>query len=129
MKNISLIIFLSLLFLVKVKTAFAQNVDSVIGTIKPPDAVAKIGFGADGLTNFISRAIELIYIVAGIIFVFMVIISALQWIMSGGDKEAIGNARNRLTYAIIGIVVLSLAFVIIRVIGEITGFKFFVGRP
>ncbi len=105
-----------------------SEVSDVIGSIKPPEAVAKLGFGAEGLSNFFNTAIQLIYIVAGLLFVFMVIISALQWITSGGDKEAVAGARNRLTFAIIGIVVLALAFVIIRVLGQITGFEFFVGQ-
>ena len=57
----------------------------------------------------------------------MVVISALQWIVSGGDKEAVAKARSRLTYAIIGIVLLALSFLILRVIGQITGFSFFKG--
>lgn len=104
------------------------GVSGVIGNIKPPEAVSRLGFGAEGLSNFFNTAIQLIYIVAGILFVFMVIISALQWITSGGDKEAVAGARNRLTFAIIGIIILALAFVLIRVLGQITGFEFFVGQ-
>lgn len=105
-----------------------NEVEKVIGQITPPPAVSRLGFGAEGLSTFFNTAIQLIYIVAGILFVFMVIVSALQWILSGGDKEAVSNARNRLTFAIIGIVVLALAFVIIRVLGQITGFEFFAGQ-
>lgn len=104
------------------------TIEGVIGQVNPPDAVARLGFGATGLSNFFNTATQLIYIVGGIIFVFMVIISALQWILSGGDKEAVAGARDRLTFAIIGIVILALAFVIIRVLGQITGFEFFAGQ-
>jgi len=101
--------------------------NSVFGNIKPPPEILAIGSGSAGISNIINKIIQLIYVVAGIIFVFMIIISALQWILSGGDKEAVAKARGRLTWAIIGIVFLALAFVIIKVIGQITGFTFFVG--
>lgn len=100
----------------------------VLGKIVPPSQIQNLGFGAEGISNILNRGIELLFIVAGIIFVFMIVISAVQWIVSGGDKEGIGKARGRLTAAIVGIVLLSLAFVIIRVVGQITGFEFFAGQ-
>lgn len=105
----------------------AKSVSDVIGGITPPPQIQSLTSqgGAGGISFFLSRIIELIYTASAVIFVFMVLWSALQWIMSGGDKEKVGAAQKRLTYAIIGIVFLAVAFVIIRVIGEITGFSFF----
>lgn len=102
--------------------------EDVFGKITPPDFLLPLTNrgGAGGISFFLTKVVELIYLVAGIIFLFMVIISAFQWMLSGGDKEAVSKARGRLTWAIIGIVLLALAFVIIRVIGQIIGFKFFV---
>lgn len=105
-----------------------ESIERVFGRIATPQAVASLGGGALGISTLLSRIIELIYIVAGIVFVFMVIVSAIQWIISGGEKEAVGKARSRLTYAIVGIAILALAFVIIKLIGQITGFEFFVGQ-
>lgn len=102
-----------------------SEISKVFGDIIPPLAVQNLGFGALGINNLLSKIIQLIYAVAGVIFVFMVIISAVQWILSGGDKEAVGKARGRLTWAVIGIVFLALAWVIISIIGNITGFTFF----
>lgn len=105
-----------------------NSIDSVIGRVEPPEPVSKIGFGAEGLSNFLSKIVELIFAAATIIFVFMVLITGVQWILSGGDKEAVSNARKRLTWAIIGIVFLALSFIILRVLGQITGFEFFAGQ-
>jgi len=105
-----------------------MKVEDVFGQITAPTQIQSIGSGAAGISNLLSKIIELLYIAAGLIFVFMVITSAFQWITSGVDKEAVSKARGRLTYAIIGIVIMALAFVIIRLIGQITGFtKFFGG--
>ena len=101
------------------------SVQSVFGRISPPPQVARIGYGALGLSNFLTTVIVLIFGISGIIFLFMIVIGATQWIMSGGDKEAVAKARSRITHAIIGIVLLSLAFTIAKFVGDLTGFTFF----
>lgn len=98
----------------------------VFGKINPPAAIENLGIGSFGISNFLNNLIILIYTIAGIIFVFMILWSAMQWMMSGGDKEAIEGARSRLTYAIIGIVLFAIAFAIMMLVGRFTGFQFFV---
>ncbi|MCC6711004.1 MAG: hypothetical protein IT416_01490 [Candidatus Pacebacteria bacterium] len=44
---------------------------------------------------------------------------AIEWIGSGGDKGKVENARNRITQAVIGLVVLVGSYAIIGFIGEI----------
>lgn len=105
-----------------------KEIEEVIGKINPPAEVSALGSGSAGINHLLGNMIQLIYAVAGVIFVFMVIISGVQWILSGGDKEAVGKARGRLTWAVIGIVFLALAWVIISVIGQVTGFTFFAGQ-
>jgi len=103
------------------------GIEGVFGKVQPPNSLLSltVSGGAAGISLFLSNIVQLIFIVAGIIFLFMVIIGAVQWILSGGDKEAVGNARKRITHAIIGIVLLSLVFVIVKLVGQITGFTFF----
>jgi len=73
----------------------------------------------------LANAITIIFIVAGLAVLFMLIYGAFQWIMSGGEKEKVEEARKRIMAAIVGIVILALAFVILGVLGGILGFKFF----
>lgn len=100
-------------------------VKGVFGLIQPPEFIDKIGFGQYGISKVLSILVDLIYVIAGIVFLFMIVISAFQWITSGGDKEAVGAARKRLTHAIIGIALMALAGVIITVLGKIIGFGFY----
>lgn len=97
---------------------------STLGQIIPPTQVINLGFGNIGISNLVNKFITFIFMGASIIFVFLVLISAVELLTSGGDKEKIEGARKRLTYAIIGISVLALSFVIINAIGQITGFQF-----
>lgn len=100
----------------------------VFGQISPPPQIGNLGEGDVGIGRVLSNIIVLIYMVSSVIFVFMVIFSGLQWILSGGDKEAVAGARKRLTYAIIGIIFLALAFVLLKTFGQVTGFEFFGGQ-
>lgn len=103
-------------------------IDEVFGRVVPPEQVENIGFGGVGIGRLLSNIITIIYVFAAIIFLFMIIFGALQWLVSGGDKEAIAKARGRIVHAIIGIVLLALAFVLVGLIGQITGFTIFEGQ-
>lgn len=97
----------------------------VFGKFVPPRAVENLGIGSFGVNNFINIIIRLIFILSTVIFVFMIITSAIQWLLSGGNKEAVTGAQKRLTYAIVGMIVLAIAFAIANLVGQFTGFKFF----
>lgn len=99
------------------------NPASVIGNIEPPSSIKELvgQGGATGLNTVLTNAIKLIYEVAIILFIFMILISAIQWITSGGEKEKIAGAQGRLTNAVIGLVILGLAWVIAATLGKLTG--------
>lgn len=98
---------------------------TVFGRVVPPQQILNLGFGAAGISSVLSNIINLIFTAAAIVTLFMILFSAFQWITSGGEKENVAKARGRLTWAIIGLVLLSLAFLFMRVLGNITGFSFF----
>lgn len=69
----------------------------------------------------INNIFTIVFIIAALAVLFMLILGAFQWITSGGDKEAVGKARSRITHALIGLAVLALAFFIIQIVGSILG--------
>lgn len=104
----------------------------VFGQIKPPDALRNLvnqdPTGAGGLGQFFSNLIRLIYILATVVLLFMIIWGAWDWMTSEGDKEKLQNAQRKIINAIIGIILFAVAFAIIQVLGQFTGFKFFEGQ-
>ena len=58
---------------------------------------------------------------AGTVALFMIIVSGYQFLFSGGDAKSVEGARKTLTFAIIGLVVIFLSFLIIDLIASITG--------
>ncbi len=101
------------------------NPADIIGNIKPPLQIQTSGNGEQDISKLINAGIQLLFSVAAVAFVIMILWSAISWILSGGDKEAVAKARARLTWAVIGVVILSTAFAIFRILESITGFTFF----
>ena len=58
---------------------------------------------------------------AGVVALIMIIFSGIRYVTSGGDPKAVEGARNTLTWAIIGLVVIVLAYLIINFISVFTG--------
>lgn len=101
-----------------------------------PVATAQVGCGADTSKNFtdcvnanddtavaeadnrvnnlIKRAVQVFQIVVGLISVFMVISGGLKYITSGGDSSKVGEAKNAILYAVIGLVIVGVAQVIVQ---------------
>lgn len=97
-------------------TALAED----IGITPPKQGGKNLGYSDIGafITNFITLA----FVVAIIVVLVMLIIGAYEWIVSGGDKEAVGKARNRIINALIGLAVLAVAFALARLGAQFLGF-------
>lgn len=112
----------------------AQDVEKIFGKISPPPAIEKFGgtdlskTGSVGISTFLSNLITLIYTLAAIVLLFMLLWGAWDWLTSEGDKEKLQSAQRKIINAIIGILLFAITFAVIAVLGQFTGFKFFVGQ-
>lgn len=82
---------------------------------------AKSDGGGQFFSTLLPNAIILTFIIGALIFFFMLVTGAIQWISSGGDKQALEGARGKITNALIGIVLLFAALAIIRLIESFFG--------
>ena len=67
--------------------------------------------------NVVSVALGL----AGIVLFVMLIIGGFRYITAGGDPKGIEGAKKTLTYAIAGMVLVALSYLIINFIASFTG--------
>ncbi len=72
--------------------------------------------GSDSLVGLIKNVLNILLYIAGAISVLFVVIGGYQYLSSGGNEEAAEKGRKTVTNAIIGIVVVVLAFTIINVV-------------
>jgi len=92
-------------------------------TINPPGGVPQ--GGADTLSKIIQIGITLAFITAILITFFYLIQGGIQWMTSRGDKQLLEQARLRLTYAVVGLVIVLLAFFIVNFVGGFFNINFF----
>ncbi len=91
-------------------------------TIPTPSGIPTGGLGpGESGQKLLMFAVELIFVMGIALAVIFILLSGIQWIISGGDKEKLSKARARLTYAIIGLVVILSAFFIVSVVISLLG--------
>ena len=79
--------------------------------------------GLAGFTvpEIINTAFTWVLIIAAVVFFFMLVIGGIRWILSGGDKTQTEAARNQVTAALVGLVIVFSAWAIVRLIGTFFG--------
>jgi len=98
-------------------------IDELFGGITPPDAM-NVG-GSDpvqGLGKFIAFGINMFILVAGIFLLIYLLWGAFDWIVSNGEKERITKAQNKITNAVIGMLLVFVALTVFNLLaGNILG--------
>jgi hypothetical protein len=111
--------FFGIKILGEIPTAYAQGVD--IGNTKLGNGTIKGTFGNFGA--LISRGLLFAQIIAGVIFMVMLVLAGLKWVGSQGDKAALQSARGTITTAAIGLVIVVCSYLVLQAIQFITGFN------
>lgn len=68
-----------------------------------------------------NNLINNVYIFAGAVALIIILYSGIKYITSGGDPVKVASARKTLTFAIIGLVLIVLAFVFLNFLAAATG--------
>ncbi len=80
---------------------FAQTIDAAGAGIIDTDA-----------DKLLTNSLNLVYFLAGAIAVIVIIAAGIMYTASAGDPSRISKAKNLITYAIVGLVVVLSAFLI-----------------
>lgn len=73
----------------------------------------------------ISGLLKLALIIAAIVFFFILVIGGVRWIASGGDKAQTEGARNQITAALVGLIIVFAAWAIVALINTFFGIDIF----
>lgn len=77
----------------------------------------------NGLGIFISNLLGLLIGIAAVLLLVFLVWGGIEWILSGGEKAGVENARNKITNALIGLVIVVAAWAIFSLL------KTFLGLP
>ena len=92
---------------------------AIFGTIKNPTAYSSTN--GSGLFTLLSNLFKLVGAVAGIFFVVQIILAGFGYISANGDPKKTEAAWNKIWQSLIGLVIVTSAFVIAAFIGKLTG--------
>jgi hypothetical protein len=82
------------------------------------------GYATD-FGKMFSSILNVVMLLAAILVFAYLIFGGIQWITSGGDKGKAEEARNKITAAIIGLIVVAASYAIINLIVNFLGFGSF----
>ncbi len=69
-----------------------------------------------GFYPFLSNTGGVIMVIASLLVLLYLIWGGIEWITSGGDSAKVQKARDKITQAVIGIIILSLTFALYSVV-------------
>lgn len=95
------------------KNLLAQKIENPVGP--------SFESGASFFQSFIPALIGIGFVLGVLFFFFYMIIGAIQWITSGGDKAALEGARGKLTSAIVGVIILLSLFALLKIVEDFFG--------
>ncbi len=75
------------------------------------------------LGQILSTAVQISLVIAGIIVLLMVILGGIQYMTSGGDKEAAQAAQKRITAALVGLVIVVSTYAIAIILEQVFGIQ------
>ncbi len=78
--------------------------------------------------NVISAIVGILLLVSAILAFLYLILGGIQWITSGGDKSAMETARNKITSAIVGLIIVAASWAVMLLIGQFIGFDILKGN-
>ena len=74
------------------------------------------------LPSFITNIVNILLFLAGAIAVIVIIIGGIRYVMSSGDAGQVQAAKNTILYAVVGLVVVIMAYAIVNfVINQFQG--------
>jgi hypothetical protein len=71
--------------------------------------------------QLITAAVGMMMIIAALLAFFYLILGGIQWITSGGDKAGMEAARNKITHAIVGLIIVGAAWAIMTLVQNFLG--------
>lgn len=68
----------------------------------------------DGDNGMFKRITDVLLFIVGAVAVIMLIVGGIRYVTSGGNQQAVSDAKNTILYAIVGIIVVLLAYAVVN---------------
>lgn len=78
-----------------------------------------IGFKIPGLADILTFVIRIFFVIAGLVALLYLLLGAFSWITSSGEEEAVGKARQKITAAVIGVILIVAVLAVIVTLEQV----------
>jgi hypothetical protein len=82
---------------------------------------------ASNIGPIISGVLSFIMAISALLVFLYLILGGVQWITSGGDKGKTEEARNKITAAVIGLIILAAAYAVLKIMLGFLGLESITG--
>lgn len=96
----------------KVAYALVAPVYAASGTV-PSDLSVSLGWDIPSIGEILTFVIRFFFVMAGLLALFFLLLGALGWVTSGGSKEGVEKAREKIVAAVVGVVLIVVVLSII----------------
>ena len=83
-----------------------------VSTGTDPNSTTTVNIPTNTADSLLSNGLNVMYFIAGVVAVVTIIIAGIMYTTSTGDAGRVTKAKNLLTYAIVGFVVILVAFIV-----------------
>lgn len=101
--------------------AFGGTLDPGTGGGEKTFSIDKPEGALSNIPQLMSWAIQLLFVIAGLVAFVYLLLGGIKWITSGGDKAAVEGARGQIIQALIGLVVVFAAWGMIVLVEKLLG--------
>ena len=78
-----------------------------------------LGFEIPNFSDILTFGIRAFFVVAGIMALFYLLMGALAWVTSGGNKENVEKAQQKIQQAIVGVILIAVVLAIIVTLEQV----------
>lgn len=82
-------------------------------------AESDLGFKIPGLADLLTFIIRIFFVIAGLVALLYLLLGAFSWITSSGEEEAVAKARQKITAAVIGVILIVAVLAIIVTLEQV----------
>jgi hypothetical protein len=97
---------------------------SAFATVDLIQTDVKVGDGfATDIGGLLNGVLSFVMVLAALLVFIYLIWGGIEWITSGGDKSKTESARNKITAAIIGLIILAASYALLQLVLRFLGFS------
>ena len=78
-----------------------------------------LGFNIPTLSDILTFAIRAIFVFGGLAALFFLLLGAFSWITSGGDKDKVSAAQQKIQAAVIGVIMIAVVLAIVVTLEQV----------